>query len=148
MHREPLYTSRRDLVAGYPTYSDRMAYRLPTLYKSIQDVDHSVKYPLILTSGRLVEYEGGGDETRSNPWLAELQQDMFVEINPFDANSKGIRNGAMVWVATPEGARIKVMAMVQSVLPKALHSYLSTLGAIWKEKILDLSIQRVQILMY
>jgi formate dehydrogenase major subunit len=30
----------------------------------------------------LVEYEGGGEETRSNPWLAELQQEMFVEINP------------------------------------------------------------------
>jgi formate dehydrogenase major subunit len=39
---------------------------------------------------RLVEYEGGGDETRSNPWLAELQQDMFVEINPRDANNLGI----------------------------------------------------------
>ena len=42
-------------------------------------------YPLIMTSGRLVEFEGGGDETRSNPWLAELQQNMFVEINPHDA---------------------------------------------------------------
>ena len=112
LHREPLYTSRRDLVEDYPTYSDRKLYRLPTLYKSIQDNDYSKDYPIILTSGRLVEYEGGGDETRSNPWLAELQQDMFVEMNPFDANGKGIRNGDMVWVNTPEGARIKVMAMV------------------------------------
>ena len=120
LHREPLYTSRRDLVADYPTYSDRKAYRLPTLYKSIQDVDHSKKHPLILTSGRLVEYEGGGDETRSNPWLAELQQDMFVEINPFDANSRGIRNGVMVWVNTPEGARIKVMAMITKRVAKGV----------------------------
>ena len=120
LHREPLYTSRRDLVADYPTYSDRKAYRLPTLYKSIQDVDHSKKHPLILTSGRLVEYEGGGDETRSNPWLAELQQDMFVEINPYDANSRGIRNGAMVWVNTPEGARIKVMAMITKRVAKGV----------------------------
>ena len=112
LHREPLYTSRRDLVEDYPTYSDRKLYRLPTLYKSIQDNDYSKDYPIILTSGRLVEYEGGGDETRSNPWLAELQQDMFVEVNPFDANGKGIRNGDMVWVNSPEGARIKVMAMV------------------------------------
>jgi formate dehydrogenase major subunit len=112
LHREPLYTSRRDLVEDYPTYSDRKLYRLPTLYKSIQDKDYSKDYPIILTSGRLVEYEGGGDETRSNPWLAELQQDMFVEVNPFDANGKGIRNGDMVWVNSPEGARIKVMAMI------------------------------------
>ena len=112
LHREPLYTSRRDLVEDYPTYSDRKLYRLPTLYKSIQDVDHSKDFPIILTSGRLVEYEGGGDETRSNPWLAELQQDMFVEMNPRDSNTLGIKDGDMVWVKTPEGAQIKVMAMV------------------------------------
>ena len=82
IHREPLYTPRRDLVADYPTYQDTMAWRMPTLYKSIQDKDVSKDFPTILTSGRLVEYEGGGDETRSNPWLAELQQEMFVEINP------------------------------------------------------------------
>ena len=120
LHREPLYTSRRDLVADYPTYSDRKLYRLPTLYKSIQDVDHSKDYPIILTSGRLVEYEGGGDETRSNPWLAELQQDMFVEVNPYDANSRGIKNGDSVWVGTPEGARIKVMAMVTERVAKGV----------------------------
>jgi formate dehydrogenase major subunit len=120
LHREPLYTSRRDLVADYPTYSDRKLYRLPTLYKSIQDKDYSKEYPIILTSGRLVEYEGGGDETRSNPWLAELQQDMFVEVNPYDANSRGIKNGEQVWVGTPEGARIKVMAMVTERVAKGV----------------------------
>ena len=91
MHREPLYAPDRQLVADYPTYDDRKFYRLPTLYASIQKQDFSRDYPLILTSGRLVEYEGGGDETRSNPWLAELQQDMFVEINPRDANDLGVR---------------------------------------------------------
>ncbi|KIC45559.1 formate dehydrogenase subunit alpha [Tateyamaria sp. ANG-S1] len=112
LHREPLYTNRRDLVADYPTYEDRHAYRLPTLYASIQKQDFSKDYPIILTSGRLVEYEGGGDETRSNPWLAELQQDMFIEINPRDANNLGVRDGAQVWVEGPEGGKVKVMAMV------------------------------------
>ena len=92
IHREPLYTPRRDLVADYPTYEDTKSWRVPTLYKSIQQQDFSKDFPIILTSGRLVEYEGGGDETRSNPWLAELQQDMFVEINPFDANNVGVRD--------------------------------------------------------
>jgi len=112
VHREPLYTNRRDLVADYPTYEDRKFYRLPTMYASIQKQDFSKDYPMILTSGRLVEYEGGGDETRSNPWLAELQQDMFVEINTRDANNLGIRDGAQVWVEGPEGGKVKVMAMV------------------------------------
>lgn len=113
IHREPLYTSRRDLVEKYPTYEDRKSfYRLPTRYRSIQATDYSQDYPIILTSGRLVEYEGGGDETRSNPWLAELQQDMFAEINQRDANNAGIRDGGDIWVETPEGARIKVKALV------------------------------------
>ena len=113
IHREPLYTPRRDLVAKYPTYEDRKShYRLPTIYKSIQDKDFTGEYPLVLTSGRLVEYEGGGDESRSNPWLAELQQDMFAEIHPADANNAGIRDGTMVWVEGPEGTRIKVKALV------------------------------------
>ncbi|MGK0272429.1 MAG: formate dehydrogenase major subunit [Cocleimonas sp.] len=113
IHREPLYTSRRDLVAKYPTYEDRKSFwRLPTRYGSIQATDFSKDFPMILSSFRLVEYEGGGDETRSNPWLAELQQDMFVEINPRDANNAGIRDGNDVYIETPEGAKIKVKAMV------------------------------------
>lgn len=113
IHREPLYTPDRELAERYPTYEDRKRfYRLPTRYGSIQADDHSGEYPLILTSGRLVEYEGGGEEQRSNPWLAELQQDMFVEINPKDANDRSIRDGQMVWIMTPEGARIRVKTMV------------------------------------
>ncbi|WP_028116390.1 formate dehydrogenase subunit alpha [Ferrimonas senticii] len=116
VHREPLYTSRRDLIAEYPTYNDMRVHRLPTLYKSIQDKVISdnldKKYPLIMTSGRLVEYEGGGEESRSNPWLAELQQEMFVEINPADAADRGLRDGDTVWLEGAEGGRIKIKAMV------------------------------------
>jgi formate dehydrogenase major subunit len=112
LHREPLYTNRRDLVKDYPTYKDRHFTRVPTLYESIQKQDFSKDFPIILTSGRLVEYEGGGDETRSNPWLAELQQEMFVEVNPRDANNLGVRDGEMVWLEGPEGGKVKVKAMV------------------------------------
>ncbi len=113
IHREPLYTSRRDLVEKYPTYEDRKSfYRLPTRYASIQAKDYSKDFPIILTTGRLVEYEGGGDETRSNPWLAELQQDMFVELHPRDANNAGVKDGDDVWLESPEGARIRIKAQV------------------------------------
>lgn len=113
IHREPLYTPRYDLVQKYPTYPDRKAFwRLPTRYASVQAKDYSKDYPLVFISGRLVEYEGGGEEQRSNAWLAELQQNMFVEINPADANNIGIRDGQWVWLEGPEGGRIKIMAMV------------------------------------
>ncbi|MGI9047760.1 MAG: formate dehydrogenase subunit alpha [Burkholderiales bacterium] len=114
LHREPLFSPRPDLVAKYPSYDDKKTFwRLPTLFKSIQTAaDYSKDYPLVMTSGRLVEYEGGGEETRSNPWLAELQQEMFCEVNPKDANDKGVRNGEYIWVETPSKARLKVRAQV------------------------------------
>ena len=113
VHREPLYTPRRDLLDDYATYEDRKRfYRLPTRYGSIQATDHSKEYPLIFTSGRLVEFQGGGEAERSNSWLAELQQDMFVEINPADANDRGLKNGQMVWMDTPEGNKIKAKTML------------------------------------
>lgn len=112
VHREPLYTPRRDLIPEYRTFDDRRDFRLPVHYWSIQEQDYSRDYPLILTTGRLVEYEGGGDETRSNKWLAEFQQQMFAEINPQDAEANGIGDGAMIWLSTPEGSRVRVAAMV------------------------------------
>ena len=116
-HREPLYGTRPDLVAKYPTHDDKKAFwRLPTLFKTVQEKNVAdkmyEKFPLILTSGRLVEYEGGGEETRSNPWLAELQQESFIEINPKAAAERGIRNGDRCWVVTPTGARMDVQALV------------------------------------
>jgi formate dehydrogenase major subunit len=116
-HREPLYGTRPDLMEKYPTHADRKAFwRLPTLFKTVQDKNLAdkvhEKFPLILTSGRLVEYEGGGEETRSNPWLAELQQEAYVEINPSTAAKRGIRNGERVWLKSPTGARLNVQALV------------------------------------
>ncbi|MDM0038052.1 formate dehydrogenase subunit alpha [Variovorax sp. J22G21] len=116
-HREPLYGNRPDLMAKYPTHNDMATFwRLPTLYKSVQQKNIAdklaEKFPYVMTSGRLVEYEGGGEETRSNPWLAELQQEMFIEINPKVAAEKGIRNGERAWVHTPTGARLNVQALV------------------------------------
>ncbi len=116
-HREPLYSPRPDMVAKYPTHDDKKAFwRLPTLYKTVQQKNIQDKvaerFPIILTSGRLVEFEGGGDETRSNPWLAELQQENYVEINTKDAEARGVKYWDYVWVSSPTGAKIKVRAMV------------------------------------
>jgi formate dehydrogenase major subunit len=112
VHREPIYTPRRDLVAKYPAMDDRRDFRMAHLGKSVQARDVVGNFPIILTSGRLVEYEGGGEETRSNKWLAELQQEMFVEVNTGDAARLGVRDGGMVWVHGPENGKVRVKALV------------------------------------
>jgi formate dehydrogenase major subunit len=116
-HREPIYSPKPDLVAQYPTLPDARQFRVPNIGFTVQQaaVERGVanNFPIILTSGRLVEYEGGGEETRSNKWLAELQQDMFVEINPADASARGITDGSWVWVTGAENeSRTRVKALV------------------------------------
>jgi formate dehydrogenase major subunit len=117
VHREPIYTPRTDLVAQYPTRPDFKSFRVPNIGFSVQKaaLERGIArdFPIILTSGRLVEYEGGGEETRSNKWLAELQQDMFVEIHPADAAERGVVDGGWVWVTGPEsGAKARMKALV------------------------------------
>ncbi|MBV9628895.1 MAG: formate dehydrogenase subunit alpha, partial [Xanthobacteraceae bacterium] len=117
VHREPIYTPRVDLVSQFPTLPDAKQFRLPNIGFSVQKaaVDKGIAkdFPLILSSGRLVEYEGGGEETRTNPWLAELQQDMFIEINPSDAADRGIKDGGWVWVFGAENSsKAKMKALV------------------------------------
>ena len=125
VHREPIYSPRVELVAKYPTLPDAKQFRLPNVGFSVQKsaVDRGVAraFPLIFSSGRLVEYEGGGDETRSNKWLAELQQEMFVEINPADASERGIRDGGWVWVTGAENnSKAKVKALVTERVGKGV----------------------------
>ena len=125
VHREPIYTPRVDLVEKYPTLPDAKQFRLPNIGFSVQKaaVEKGIakQFPLILSSGRLVEYEGGGEETRSNKWLAELQQDMFIEINPADAADRGIKDGGWVWVTgTENSSKAKVKALVTERVGKGV----------------------------
>ena len=125
VHREPIYTPRVELVQKYPTLPDAKQFRLPnigfTVQKTAVEKGIAKQFPIILSSGRLVEYEGGGEETRSNKWLAELQQDMFIEINPADANERGIKDGVWVWVTGAENAsKAKVKALVTERVGKGV----------------------------
>jgi formate dehydrogenase major subunit len=125
VHREPIYTPRPDLVAKYPTLPNARQFRMANIGFDVQKaaVEKGIakQFPLILTSGRLVEYEGGGEETRSNKWLAELQQDMFIEINPGDAAERGIKDGQWVWVTGAElDSKARMKALVTERVGKGV----------------------------
>jgi formate dehydrogenase major subunit len=125
VHREPIYSPRPELVARYPTLPNARQFRMPNVGFDVQKaaVEKGIakQFPLILSSGRLVEYEGGGEETRSNKWLAELQQEMFVEINPADAAERGIKDGAWVWVYGAENkSKAKLKALVTERVGKGV----------------------------
>ena len=116
-HREPIHSPRPDLIAKYPTYDDvQNHWRVPTLFKSLQKPDWVKEYPIILTSGRQVEFEGGGASERASWWLVELN-DMYCEIHPKLANDHGIKNGGWMIIESPpdldaKPSMIKVKARV------------------------------------
>ncbi len=111
IHREPLHSPRPDLIKKYPTYEDKPNhFRIDTRYASEQKPEIVEKFPYVLTTGRVVEHMGAGAESRSNKYLSELQPEMYAEIHPRLAGNLGIRDGAMMWIESYEGSRIKVKA--------------------------------------
>ena len=117
-HREPLHSPRPDLITDWVTYDDvKDHYRVPTLYKSLQKADWAEKYPLVLSTGRQVEFEGGGNSERNCWWLVELQPEMYAELHPKLANDNRIKHGDWIWVESPEDtddkpSRVKVKAKI------------------------------------
>ena len=124
MHREPLHSPRQDLVKKYPTFEDKPNhFRVDTQYSSKQSQkDWSKEFPINLTTARLVNLNGAGMENRASKYLAALTPEMFCLVNPNLAGKHGIRDGAMMWIHSPEGTRIKV---------KAKYSFAVTEDRVW-----------------
>lgn len=75
------------------------------------------EYPFILTTGRLVMHHNSGSMTRRTPPLLKLQRDLFVEINPLDAENLHIEEDEKVFVSTRRG-EIKAKAVItRKILP-------------------------------
>ncbi len=119
-HREPIHSQRSDLAKKYPSFNDKPNhYRVYTKYESLQQSkDFAKEFPINLVTARLVNLNGAGMENRASKYLARLTPEMFADIHPDLAKQKGIENGDMVWIHSPEGTKIKVKArLVPSVLP-------------------------------
>jgi formate dehydrogenase major subunit len=61
------------------------------------------KYPVIATTFRLTEHWQGGPMTRNLTWQSELVPELFVEISPSLAQTRGIKMGDWVRVASARG---------------------------------------------
>jgi formate dehydrogenase major subunit len=75
------------------------------------NVSGDPRYPLVATTFRLTEHHTAGTMSRNLPWLAELQPEMFAEIDPILARERGIEDGGWMTILT-ERAEIEARAMV------------------------------------
>jgi formate dehydrogenase major subunit len=71
------------------------------------------RYPYAITTYRLTEHHTSGAMSRWNTWLAELQPELFAEIDPELAREKGVANGDWVTVSTSR-AQVEARALVTS----------------------------------
>jgi formate dehydrogenase major subunit len=74
------------------------------------------RFPYVITTYRLTEHYLAGAMSRWNPWLTELQPELFIELSPELAQEKGIRNLDWVRVSTPR-AQIRAKALVTRRMP-------------------------------
>jgi formate dehydrogenase major subunit len=76
----------------------------------------SEKYPLLLSTGRIVVHYNSGSMTRRSPSLLERDFELYVEINPKDAEQLNVKQDDMVKVKTVRGeteARVRVTEKVK-----------------------------------
>jgi formate dehydrogenase major subunit len=69
------------------------------------------RFPYVATTYRVVEHWQTGVMTRWQPWLLEMQPQVFVEMSEELGQLKGIQNGERVKVSSPRGA-IEATAVV------------------------------------
>ncbi|HVS86336.1 MAG TPA: formate dehydrogenase subunit alpha, partial [Gaiellaceae bacterium] len=61
-------------------------------------------YPYVVTTYRLTEHHTAGGMTRTVPYLAELQPEMFCEVHPDLAREVGLEHGGWATVYTARSA--------------------------------------------
>ncbi|MFB6103349.1 MAG: formate dehydrogenase subunit alpha, partial [Haloplanus sp.] len=117
VHREPLESPRPDLVEQWPSNGQQINfYRLDQnnareqtrVMQTIQQEGLNT----IMTTGRQVEHQGGGAESRSNEFLADLQPHMYAEINPSMAENLGVDGGDLVVISSADRGSVLVKARV------------------------------------
>jgi formate dehydrogenase major subunit len=98
--RNPLYTQQSSPVLKY--------WKQPG--NDLAPVGDS-RFPHVITTYRLTEHYLAGAMSRWNPWLTELQPELFIELSPELAGEKGIGNLDWVRISTPR-AQVRAKALV------------------------------------
>jgi len=78
-------------------------------------------YPLILTTGRILAHYNVGAQTRRTDNMAWHDQDV-LEIHPFDAESRGIKDGDSVSIASRMGATSLKAVVTERVQPGVVYT--------------------------
>jgi formate dehydrogenase major subunit len=93
---------------------------LPTAYVPTPERT-SARYPLILTTGRILTQYNVGTQTRRTRNVVWHDEDR-LEINPHDAEQRGIRDGDWVEVSSRAGAILERAEITERVPPGVVYT--------------------------
>jgi assimilatory nitrate reductase catalytic subunit len=93
------------------THPDGRARYVPTAYRDAAELPDG-EFPLIATTGRVLQHYQSGAQTRRVPELHRAQPEAFVEVHPDTARRAGLADGGQARVRSRRGI---VMARVRCV---------------------------------
>jgi formate dehydrogenase major subunit len=108
-HYEPIESPVDNLL--YPDIQENPAALRWTRRENPMAEAGDPRYPHVATTFRLTEHHTAGGMSRWLPWLAELQPEMFAELDPVLAAREGIEDGGWMTISSPRG-EIAVRARV------------------------------------
>jgi formate dehydrogenase major subunit len=100
-HYEPHESPLPNIVYGQRANPARKIYNRP---ESPYNPPASPRFPYVLTTYRLTEHHTAGGMSRTLPYLAELQPEMFCEVSPELAAERGLVNGGWATIVTSRAA--------------------------------------------
>jgi formate dehydrogenase major subunit len=87
---------------GFPTPNGRAKF-VPAEWVAGQELPDA-EYPLVLSTGRVLEHWHTGSMTRRAKALDAIEPEAFVGIHPDDARELGVEDGDRVRVTSPRGS--------------------------------------------
>ena len=103
-HYEPHESPARNILYSQQQSPTRLTIKRPdNLSKPMAGDPGSEVYPVVFSTYRLTEMYTSGSMSRRLPYLAELQPDLFVEVDPVLAEKRGLENGGWATIISPRG---------------------------------------------
>jgi formate dehydrogenase major subunit len=110
-HYEPLESPVKNPLSSVQNNPVIKVFNTDTDQDIGDNVGTADEFPIVCTTYRLTEHWQTGTMSRTLPWLAEAQPEMFLEISKELAAEKGIENGGQVVVSSARG-QIQMVALV------------------------------------
>jgi len=97
---------------GFPTPNGRAKF-VPTEWSAAAELPDD-DFPMVLSTGRLLEHWHTGSMTRRTKALDSIEPEAFASVHPDDAKAIGVAGGDRVRVTSPRGSIVLRLRLSES----------------------------------